>query len=174
MMGTVRARVRGVVREGGRTVLQAVDDAGREYAIEVPDDVAAAPACSTCGPTCGCAPCRLRHGDTARDHGGHDHHHDEALMLVLAWSLHTLPAVAPSQAPAPIAAAAKPARVPETTSAPARPLDPAEVDAAFMTLMECLASPPPSTEPSRPPTTTAAPATDPLDELLGLLPAARL
>ena len=33
----------------------------------------AATACSTCGPSCGCAPCRLRHHPT--DH--HDHNPDE-------------------------------------------------------------------------------------------------
>ncbi len=31
-------------------------------------------ACSSCGPTCGCAPCRLRHHPHDHDH---DHGHDE-------------------------------------------------------------------------------------------------
>ncbi len=173
MMGTVRARVRGIVRDAGRTVVQAVDDAGREYAVEVPEDIAATPSCSTCGPTCGCAPCRLRHGDGAREHDhDHDHDHDEALVLVLAWSLHTLPGVAPSPPPTTRAVLVSSAPTPEPAAAAARPLEPAEVDAAFMALMECLAAPPSTAEPSAPRATSSA--TDPLDELLGFLPGPRL
>ena len=121
MMGTVRARVRGIVREGGRTVVQAIDDAGREYAVEVPGDIAAAaPACSSCGPSCGCGPCRLRH---AGDHD-HDHDHDRELVLVVAWSLHELPPVTTTTG----AAAEHAASQPEPASA-------ASVDAAFMALL---------------------------------------
>ena len=36
----------------------------------------AATACSTCGPSCGCAPCRLRHHPN--DHHDHHDHHEEA------------------------------------------------------------------------------------------------
>ena len=120
MMGTVRARVRGIVREGGRTVVQAVDDAGREYAVEVPEDIAAAPACSSCGPSCACGPCRLRH---ASDHD-HDHEHDRELVLVVAWSLHEMPPLATSKD----AAADSAAPLAEPASA-------ASVDAAFMALL---------------------------------------
>ena len=120
MMGTVRARVRGIVREGGRTVVQAIDDAGREYAVEVPEDIAPAPACSSCGPSCGCGPCRLRH---AGDHD-HDHDHDRELVLVVAWSLHELPPVTTTKGAAPDHAAPQP-----------EPASAASVDAAFMALL---------------------------------------
>ena len=120
MRVTVRARVGGIGRDARSTVVQAVGDAGRGCASEVPEDLAAAPACSSCGPSCGCGPCRLRH---AGDHD-HDHDHDRELVLVVAWSLHELPPVTTTTG----AAAEHAASQPEPASA-------ASVDAAFMALL---------------------------------------
>lgn len=156
-LGTVRARVRGLVREGSRTVIDAVDDAGRAYSIEVPADLELPPGCSTCGPSCGCAPCRLRHtGEHTHDHG----ELREDLILIVAWSLHALPAVdAHEYDDAPSTAVARP------TPAGSPPPTPAEIDGAFMALMGCLkAAPPPAA------TATSAPGADPIAAFFGLTP----
>ncbi len=166
MMGTVRARVRGVVRDAGHTILKAVDDAGREYAVEVPADLEVPPPCSTCGPACGCAPCRLRHA------GEHAHDHSELredLVLILAWSLHALPTVDEREHEhdndeATGAAAPTTASVREPASASSSP-SPANVDAAFMALMGCLHVGLPAKG-----TSTSAPVADPIAAFFGLAP----
>ena len=104
MKGAVLARVESIrLGHSERALVHAVDDDGRELKLEVPQDSV--------------------HGLVA----------GSELVLLIAWSLHTLPRVAEPEAAAP-APLAEPAPAAETTSASA-------TDDEFMVLLSGARSP---------------------------------
>jgi hypothetical protein len=151
MTTTILARVRRVMRgHSDRALIVAVNEAGLEQKIEVPLEA-------------------VRDVDNSGEH-----------VLMLTWSLHTLPPVLRPQAPATSPAtdppgeprssapeSSAPTSTPATTGAP-RP-SPSAIDQQFMALMSRGVSPQPPASTTPTPSLGADPAPRPAEQLAALL-----
>ena len=148
MSATLLARVRRVViGHDGRALVHAVDDSGREHKLEVPAELVR---------------------ETTASGGRH--------VLLLAWSLHELPAVGEAATTTPASNTSSDARAMTDTTAPTTSAAPSTVDADFMALLGRRAAPPSEAGSSAAPTASPTTATRgpelPLAALLGLVPSA--